>query len=74
MSHMVKEVVVPNPKTMMMYRRFLKAMMRVFKGDYEMFHRSRIALRANIQEYAHIGKANLWLLHLLYSLNMHGDV
>ena len=27
---------------LMLYRRLLKTMMKVFDGDYEMFHKSRI--------------------------------
>mmetsp|Transcript_27736 Transcript_27736/g.24535 ORF Transcript_27736/g.24535 Transcript_27736/m.24535 type:complete len:136 (-) Transcript_27736:26-433(-) len=53
-SRIAGVIVKPNPKTMMMYRRMLKAMMRVFKGDYEMFHRSRIEFRKNILEYKDI--------------------
>jgi hypothetical protein len=40
---------VPNPKTLMMYRRMLKSMQRVFEGDYEMFHRSRLEMRRSIE-------------------------
>lgn len=40
---------VPNPKTLMMYRRMLKSMQRVFAGDYEMFHRARIEMRKSIE-------------------------
>ena len=32
-----------------MYRRMLKSMMRVFDGDFEMFHRARIEVRQSIQ-------------------------
>lgn len=39
---------VPNPKTLMMYRRMLKSMQRVFQGDHEMFHRARIEMRKSI--------------------------
>ncbi len=39
---------VPNPRTVAMYRRLLKSMMRVFKGDYEAFHRIRIQARKEI--------------------------
>jgi hypothetical protein len=39
----------PNPKTLMMYRRMLKSMQRVFAGDYEMFHRARIEMRKSIE-------------------------
>ncbi|CAI2383704.1 unnamed protein product [Moneuplotes crassus] len=53
-SKIIGEIAVPNPKTMMMYRRMLKAMMRAFKGDYEMFHMSRIEFRKNILEYKDI--------------------
>ena len=35
----------------MMYRRMLKSMMRVFEGDYEMFHRARIEVRASIESH-----------------------
>ena len=38
-----------NPKTLMMYRRMLKSMQRVFAGDYEMFHRARIEMRKSIE-------------------------
>jgi len=41
-------VQVPNPKTLGMYRRMLKSLMVVFKGDYEMFHRSRLEIRRSI--------------------------
>ena len=40
---------VPNPKTLMMYRRMLKSMQTVFTGDHEMFHRSRIEMRRSIE-------------------------
>jgi hypothetical protein len=40
---------VPNPKTLMMYRRMLKSMQRVFTGDYEMFHKARIEMRRSIE-------------------------
>lgn len=36
--------------TLMLYRRLLKTMMKVFDGDYEMFHRSRIEARTKILE------------------------
>ena len=41
---------VPNPKTLAMYRRMLKSMMDVFDGDYEMFHRARLEVRQSIEE------------------------
>lgn len=41
---------VPNPKTLTMYRRMLKSMMDVFDGDYEMFHRARLEVRQSIEE------------------------
>jgi complex III assembly factor LYRM7 len=34
-----------------MYRRMLKSMMTVFKGDPEMFHRCRIQVRNSIQDH-----------------------
>jgi complex III assembly factor LYRM7 len=34
--------------TLMLYRRLLKTMMKVFDGDYEMFHKSRIEARYKI--------------------------
>lgn len=34
--------------TLMLYRRLLKTMMKVFDGDYEMFHKSRIEARVKI--------------------------
>ena len=37
-----------------MYRRMLKSMMRVFEGDYEMFHRARIEVRRSIEDHSHI--------------------
>ena len=40
---------VPNPRTLMMYRRMLKSMQTVFRGDYEMFHRARIEMRRSIE-------------------------
>ena len=40
---------VPNPKTLMMYRRMLKSMQTVFQGDYQMFHRARIEMRRSIE-------------------------
>jgi len=40
---------VPNPKTLMMYRRMLKSMQTVFHGDYEMFHKARIEMRRSIE-------------------------
>ena len=36
---------VPYKKTLGMYRRMLKSMMVVFKGDYDMFHRCRMEIR-----------------------------
>ncbi len=33
-----------------MYRRMLKSMMVVFKGDFEMFHRCRMEVRRSILE------------------------
>jgi len=39
---MNRVVNVPNLKTIAMYRRMLKSLMTVFKGDPEMFHRTRI--------------------------------
>lgn len=33
-----------------MYRRMLKSMMRVFDGDFEMFHRARIEVRRSIED------------------------
>ncbi len=41
-------VIVPYTKTLGMYRRMLKSMMVVFKGDYEMFHRCRMEIRNSI--------------------------
>ena len=32
-----------------MYRRMLKSFQTIFKGDFEMFHRSRIELRRSIE-------------------------
>lgn len=43
---------MPHAKTLLMYRRMLKSMMRVFEGDYEMFHRGRIEVRRSIEEHA----------------------
>jgi hypothetical protein len=40
---------VPNAKTLAMYRRLLKAVGRVFEGDYVMFHRTRIEVRKSIE-------------------------
>ena len=40
---------VPYKKTLGMYRRMLKSMMVVFKGDPDMFHRCRIEIRRSIQ-------------------------
>ena len=36
-----------------MYRRMLKSMMRVFDGDFEMFHRARMEFRQSINDNAH---------------------
>ena len=33
-----------------MYRRMLKSMMRVFDGDFEMFHRARIEVRRSVED------------------------
>ena len=41
--------VQPNMKTLAMYRRFIKSLMVVFKNDYEMFHKCRIAFRKDIE-------------------------
>eukprot|EP00347_Sterkiella_histriomuscorum_P001580 403371482 len=41
-------VTVPYTKTLSMYRRMLKSMMVVFKGDPEMFHRCRMEIRKSI--------------------------
>ena len=43
---------VPNLKTLMMYRRMLKSMQKVFTGDHEMFHRARIEMRRSIEQQA----------------------
>lgn len=40
-----------NPRVTALYRRQLKTLMTVFKGDYEMFHRSRMAIRGEILKY-----------------------
>ena len=40
---------MPYKKTLGMYRRMLKSMQIVFKGDYEMFHRCRLEIRKSIQ-------------------------
>lgn len=37
-----------------MYRRLLKSMMRVFKGDYEQFHRMRLAAKQEILKHKDI--------------------
>lgn len=42
-------VLVPNKKTLGMYRRMLKSMQVVFAGDFEMFHRCRIEIRRSIE-------------------------
>jgi hypothetical protein len=34
-----------------MYRRTLKAMSKVFKGDYIMFHRARMEFRTSVESY-----------------------
>ena len=39
---------VPYTKTLGMYRRMLKSMMIVFKGDFDMFHRCRMEIRKSI--------------------------
>ena len=36
-------------RTLAMYRRMLKSFQTIFKGDFEMFHRSRIELRRSIE-------------------------
>lgn len=41
-------VTVPHRKTLGMYRRMLKSMQIVFKGDFEMFHRCRLEVRRSI--------------------------
>jgi complex III assembly factor LYRM7 len=41
---------VPYTKTLGMYRRMLKSMMVVFKGDPEMFHRCRLEIRKSIKD------------------------
>ena len=38
-----------NIRTLAMYRRMLKSFQTIFKGDFEMFHRSRIELRRSIE-------------------------
>lgn len=43
---------VPHLKTLTMYRRTLKSMMKVFANDPEMFHRGRIEFRRSIEEHA----------------------
>ena len=40
---------IPNPKILGMYRRMLKSMMIVFKGDYQMFHKCRLEIRKSIE-------------------------
>jgi hypothetical protein len=45
----MNKVAVPNPKTLAMYRRLLKAVGRVFDGDFEMFHKTRIEIRRSIE-------------------------
>ena len=42
-------VQVPYLKTLGMYRRMMKSLMVVFKGDPEMFHRCRIEVRRSIE-------------------------
>ena len=44
--------VAPNLKTLMMYRRMMKSMQKVFAGDYEMFHKARIEMRRSIESQA----------------------
>lgn len=41
---------VPYKKTLGMYRRMLKSMQIVFKGDYEMFHKCRVEIRKSIYD------------------------
>ncbi len=41
---------LPNPKTLALYRRMLKSMMTIFRGDPEMFHRCRLQVRGQILE------------------------
>ena len=43
-------VQIPYKKTLGMYRRMLKSMQVVFKGDFDMFHRCRIEIRRSIQD------------------------
>ncbi len=43
-------VQVPYTKTLAMYRRMLKSMMVVFKGDPDMFHRCRLEIRKSIND------------------------
>ena len=52
MSQQASKVItqIPHIKTLMMYRRTLKSMMRVFANDYEMFHRARIEFRKSIED------------------------
>lgn len=40
--------------TLMLYRRFLKTMMKTFTGDRIMFHRCRIDVRKKIMEYSEL--------------------
>ncbi len=42
-------LIVPNKKTLGMYRRMLKSMQVVFAGDFEMFHRCRLEIRRSIE-------------------------
>ena len=49
---MASRVTVPNPKTLAMYRRMLKSLSVVFRGDYEMFHKSRLEIKRSIQSFA----------------------
>ncbi|TNV75117.1 hypothetical protein FGO68_gene2519 [Halteria grandinella] len=55
---------LPYKKTLGMYRRMLKSMMLVFKGDPEMFHRCRLQIRSSIASQADerdIAKVNEYL-------------
>lgn len=42
---------VPNPKTLFLYRRLLQTMMKAFDGDFEMFHKVRLEARKKIMEH-----------------------
>ena len=42
---------LPHRKTLAMYRRTLKAMSKVFAGDYRMFHQARIEFRTSVESY-----------------------